>query len=453
MSQQKKKKPLDELLSNAVGRQELDFDFDKWQKQHSNEVRQFQAKTNHVPARSHYTWRIIVKSKITKRLTAAAAIIIAAIIGIIQFDGNHNIAFAQVLERIEKAKTISWTTTLYIRVTSKDGKRNWVETETRQCAYKSPGLYRVVYDETRFGQVRHEVITDTINMKELNLTAEDKTAIISEIASSTYNSQGPFFWQTEYIKNHNLEWVGKRENESGEVNIFRSSFRDKANNEDWSYDFWIDFETKELVAIQIPGADIYDSEKEPVCENIAEKDWSTTKSLCTIMYNINYDIELDEKLFRFEVPHDYTIQNKHRAQVTEQEMIEYFGILADFNNKTFPDQLSPVPITLDRIKKARAKPREERTEAEQKLLDTHDYYRMAGLNKMPIGHFCDDHTVKNSFRYLGKGVKLGDKDRIVCWYRLKGSSTYRVVYGDLSVSDVDPQDLPLSTEPPTDIKD
>ncbi len=30
-----------------------------------------------------------------------------------------------------------------------------------------------------------------------------------------------------------------------------------------------------------------------------------------------------------------------------------------------------------------------------------------------------DSIVKDSFRYLGKGVKLGDKDRIVCWYKLK----------------------------------
>ena len=103
MSQQKNKKPLDELLSNVVGRQDLDFDFDKWQKQHSNEIRQFQAKANHAPARSHHIWRIIVKSKITKRLTAAAAIIIATIIGIIQFDRDHNIAFAQILEHFWSA--------------------------------------------------------------------------------------------------------------------------------------------------------------------------------------------------------------------------------------------------------------------------------------------------------------------------------------------------------------
>ena len=61
-----------------------------------------------------------------------------------------------------------------------------------------------------------------------------------------------------------------------------------------------------------------------------------------------------------------------------------------------------------------------------------------------------DSVVKDSFRYLGKGVKLGDKDRIVCWYKLKDAkdpNTYRVVYGDLSVKDVAAKDLPLPVEP------
>jgi hypothetical protein len=30
----------------------------------------------------------------------------------------------------------------------------------------------------------------------------------------------------------------------------------------------------------------------------------------------------------------------------------------------------------------------------------------------------------------------------VCWYKPVGSQTYRVVYGDLSVRDVAPEDLP-----------
>ena len=49
---------------------------------------------------------------------------------------------------------------------------------------------------------------------------------------------------------------------------------------------------------------------------------------------------------------------------------------------------------------------------------------------------------ENDWHYVGKNVKLGDSESPVCWYRPKGSETYRVIYGDLSVKDVAAGDLP-----------
>ncbi len=48
--------------------------------------------------------------------------------------------------------------------------------------------------------------------------------------------------------------------------------------------------------------------------------------------------------------------------------------------------------------------------------------------------------------YVGEGVKLGDADKPVCWWRAEGSTTvYRMIYGDLSIRDVDAADLPTCT--------
>jgi len=200
----------------------------------------------------------VMKSRITK-LAAVAIIIIAVSVILNQFassvDGT-SVAFAKVLEQIEKAKTITWKITFYIQVTSKDGKRTWIETETRQQAYKAPGLYRDVhFDED--GQITHWTITDTVNMEELSVNPGEKRATVRELTMAM-NPRGPFVWQKEEMRKRNLEWVGKVETETGEANIFRTAFRDKANNQDWSYDFWIDAKTKKLVAVQVPGADIYD---------------------------------------------------------------------------------------------------------------------------------------------------------------------------------------------------
>jgi hypothetical protein len=44
--------------------------------------------------------------------------------------------------------------------------------------------------------------------------------------------------------------------------------------------------------------------------------------------------------------------------------------------------------------------------------------------------------------YRGKGVQLGAAETPIFWYRPKNSPTYRVIYGDLHVEDVAPENLP-----------
>lgn len=52
-------------------------------------------------------------------------------------------------------------------------------------------------------------------------------------------------------------------------------------------------------------------------------------------------------------------------------------------------------------------------------------------------------TLMSDIRFdVGEDVKLGDASKAVCWWKPPGSSTYRVVYGDLSVRGVAPDDLP-----------
>jgi len=57
--------------------------------------------------------------------------------------------------------------------------------------------------------------------------------------------------------------------------------------------------------------------------------------------------------------------------------------------------------------------------------------------------------------YAGKGVKIGDANTAIFWYRPAGSATYHVIYGDLSVEDVNENELPqpVDEEPAESIED
>jgi hypothetical protein len=447
MNADKQDNRLDQLIHTAIAGNSTPFEFKRWKQEHPREVTEFQSEVEHPESQASVSLKTRRTMIRTLKLAAAALIVIGVCLGLPHL-GRHdsrNTVFAQIVEQIEQAKVITWRLTFCNHVTSKDGRRTWVEAEAREMAYRAPGLYREVLHPTLHGGVEHTTITDAVNLKSLSLVPAEKRARLQELAVTTEDPQGPFRWAREHMSKPDLEWVGKRMTATGEVNVFRRAFKQPSDNQDWSYDFWVDAKTKRLVGIQVPGADIYDPETDPARENPIEKDWSTITPACYVQSEINFDAELDDSLFSLEPPAGYAVQTEHHAQVTEQEMVSYLGIMAEYNNETFPDQ--PYSIDSARLNEINEKPKQDRTAAEQKLRDTVDHYKMASLNMMPTAHFIEDHAVKGSFRYLGKGVRLGDKDRIVCWYRLKDAVTCRVVYGDLSIKDMPADDLPLPVEP------
>jgi len=439
---------LDRWIRTAIGRDHLPFDFQRWKQEHRRQIDEFRTQTESLAAPG--TILIGRRGTMTRtlKIAVAALIFIGVCLGVPYLGRHHDsgTAFAQLVEQIEGAKMITWKITFYDHVTSKDGKRTWVETETREMAYKAPGLYREVSHPTLRGQIEHVCITDAVNMKDLSLVPAEKRATMQELARATFSPLGPFALASKEMPKPDLQWVGKRMSPAGEVNIFRRAFKSESSrHENWSYDFWVDAKTKQLVAMQVPGADIYDPETDPARANPIEKEWSTGTPVCSRQYDINFNAELDDSLFSLVPPPGYTLQTKSRAWVTEKEMVDYLGAMADYNGQAFPDQ--PYSVSSKGLNEIYDKAEKDRTPAEQRLLDIVDRCKLANLNGMPTSHFIEDQTVKGSFRYLGNGVRLGDKDRIVCWYKLKGAITYRVVYGDLSIKDMAPDDLPLPVEP------
>jgi hypothetical protein len=386
--------------------------------------------------------------------TTAAALCIW--LGLSHFAANDTgaSAFAQAVAQIEKAKTITWKKTCYDYLLHKNGKGTWVKME-EENAYKAPDLYRRVtasLAEKEEGQERFVEITDLVHQKGLELWLRRKKAVLTDLTDG-YKPNGPFDYSVEEMKGGDLQWVGRRKTVAGEVNVFRQS--SGSGKHYWSFDLWIDPKTKQLVGEQIPGADIYDPDSDPGHDNPIGGRWPNGSPHCCIVHNIDFDAKLDDSLFSLTPPEGYTLTVQHRNYVTEREMIDYLGALADVNDKTFPGQRSPSDIgsiSLDDEHRGQiyGKPLKKRTAAELKLSEIVGHYIQAHLNHMPIYHFITDNAVEGSFRYLGKGVKLGDKSAIVCWYKLKNAAdpnAYRVVYGDLSVKDLAAKDLPLPVEP------
>lgn len=107
MSQQNNKKPLDELISRAVSRENLKFDFSKWKVQNQQEIQDFQAQIKHSGINNPVLtniWRMIMNSRVTK-LAAVAVIVIAVLVVVSQFGDSvdvSSVALARVAKNMEE---------------------------------------------------------------------------------------------------------------------------------------------------------------------------------------------------------------------------------------------------------------------------------------------------------------------------------------------------------------
>jgi len=158
------------------------------------------------------------------------------------------------------------------------------------------------------------------------------------------------------------------------------------------------------------------------------------------MTDIVFDVEIDESLLSLEIPAEYTVHTMQvdASEPTEEDLINLFRIWAEHMDGNLPSVLD-MNASMEFIKYQQKKIKEEgREPSEESMLEL-----QKTIMKMSRGGmFVQALGSESDWHYAGKDVKFGDADTAIFWYRPEGSETYRVVYGDLSVKDVAPENLP-----------
>jgi hypothetical protein len=462
MSFPKDDNDLDSALAEAFASPPADFD--AWQRQHPEAVAYLRPERFAALAKKRRIMNRIVS------LAAAVALAACAYFGTSYFGRKMDCGtvLAEARTQVENAKAMTWKDTGFIDFMNENGKTLWVETQVSRYAFHAPGMYR--RDDYRVGQITFTCITDNVGLRQLQVNHRTKEATLRELTMPEDDPRGPFLAISEN-RQGNLQWLGRKEIGGREVNVFRSTeqhnplkFRGESPKTGWTTDYWVDVKSKRLVRRQWPGTDIYDPGKDPLRNNpTGEKKGMIMMGICFVADEMEYDVKTADSLFSLDPPKGYALKVERRPQVTEKDMIEHLGVIAEYYRKSFPDRYDEAAAYHDKAVRGRAVPiwsppgeelesferkhEQDRTPAENKIVKARHRYIWSGLNLGPFRHFIRDHAVEGTWQYVGKGVKLGDKDRIVCWYKLKGANTYRAVYGDLSVKDVTPDALPLSVQP------
>jgi outer membrane lipoprotein-sorting protein len=168
----------------------------------------------------------------------------------------------------------------------------------------------------------------------------------------------------------------------------------------------------------------------------------------TVIKNIEFDVPLEVSLVSMEVPAGYTLKDNFiHIQVTAPDNLPEEQL--DLSNATEEDLVESLRIWAEIILDG-AFPDAIGTDHFMKQAYVLGY-KLASLGLPDSGEaeqfpkgmlFLQEFEFGGKWGYAGKGVKLGDADKIILWYQPQGSNTYRAIYGDLKVAEVAEEDLP-----------
>src|SRR5262249_27520798 len=128
-------------------------DFEAWKAQHADAL----AALGDVAPLPANPWRTFAQKQ--WKYLAASLCFAAGLYFLFSAGKRDATSAAAGIPSVENAKTLTWTTTVYSRATSRDGSKTWIPSERRLHAYRQPGLYReTVLD--REGRPRSVTITD-----------------------------------------------------------------------------------------------------------------------------------------------------------------------------------------------------------------------------------------------------------------------------------------------------
>ena len=339
--------------------------------------------------------RTIMKSPVT-RIAAVAAVIIVAALGINSIMAP-SVTWAQVIEPILNARTI-----VFDLIIGND------DSDMVQHEIVVGSLMR----RTMSNMPNMTMIIDADNEKLLALDTEAKTAVYADIAGELGERHRSFI---KFVRQIVTQLQEGQVEELGEQLIDGQKavlFVGKGQNEEVR--IWADPETAHPIRIEA----------------------TIGQEFSFIMKNFEFDADVDESLVSMEVPEGYTLEKAELelGNASEEDFIESLRIWAEIiADGTFPEAIGTesamkqMPLLVQKVTAMQV--------SEEKGTEI-------GMSFAKGMLFHQTLESQGEWNYAGAGVKLGDADTAIFWYQPQGSDTYRVIYGDLSVKDVSPENLP-----------
>jgi len=356
----------------------------------------------------------------TKIAVAAAGLI--ALVGLISWlaPGNGTaLAFTNVAEALSEVQSARWKTTTVVK---------WPQGEPKTM--HEIGMFLAPSHERKEFTVEGEKsisIFDARKNKTLALVPATKTAMVMSFKDSPRGAGGSTFLDLRRIV-VDAQSGGPAIAESVGVKV-------------------IDGRRAEGFVLQIGATEvtIWADPKSSLpirVENVT----SGATEVRIVMTDFEVGVDLDESLFSLDVPEGYTVQEM-QLELPKKLLVPLantLGLAAELNGGVFPPSLRGehgIDGILPRIAPALEKKYEK---------DSPELRKAGGELAAKIGGtFAILNLLgpEHDWHYAGKDVKLNTPNRPIFWWKpTMISDDYEVIYADLSVKDVAPEDVPKVPE-------
>lgn len=388
--------------------------------------------------------RFRLRSMMMKRrniLVTAAGVVLAAVIGLNLFLPNRlnpNQAFAAMLDEVKLVHSMQCRGS----VTGAD------LSSTMKIYAKDPGRLR---QET---MVKHTEQTIQMVMvmnfpegKTLTLTPQGKQAVLIDMPKTpeSFNQQN-VVEQFRQLDEKNSRFVGEEKLDGRKTLVYEVTQMDMKGK------LWLDPQSKLPVRMvwRMPSP-LNDQEMEMT------------------MDQFEWDVALDDALFSLEIPDGYQVRRMDMSSTVAADVVKFLHLWATLNDGAFPDKLDATSISqMSKVfVKFGATPPEELFAKVRELADILGVVLEAPLDDQPeqeqqmvkvmsvLGEVMGRGGVyiatlaqsKGQWHWVGKGVKLGEADKAIVYFKQKDDSQYTAIFGDLSTRQVDPKDLPPDIGP------
>lgn len=371
-------------------------------------------------------------------LIVATTLIILIVAFSVWTGGNrkgNGVAFAQVIDYFRNARSVRYKSSTEMKAEGVPDALKGFLKPTAELIYIEPGVIRQTIG---FGAASATNIIDFTNGKGLTLTPSIKKTMKTEFDPVKMDSN-------HILKNHIQELRNLRdgtEEPLGSVTIDGRStvcFRvqKEGDIQDATWTVWADPTDGLPIQVRIET-------------NIGGQQATIN------MYDFAFDEPVDENLFSLEVPDGYTLVSDDPFRMGdltqepgEEALVEMLRFFSEKGAEFFPPGLNPISFMVYCMKLEEQDKRDNQSKEnkqgpsfDKKDLEKAQQMSMATINMM---NFVKAKQAKGDWHYAGEGVRFGDGDTPVAWWKGDDPDTYRVLYGDLTIRNVSVDALPQTS--------